>query len=86
MGQFTELDELMDPYQKLYVVFLYNFIENSFDTNNHHNNLWRDMMSNLRQKPEYVDLLIKINEIVKREATFLGYKNDNYINKNKFVE
>ena len=84
MGMFPELDELMDPYQKLYVVFLYNFIENSFDENNHHNNLWRGMLSNLRTQPEYVDLLIKIENIFKRESDFLGYKNGHYINKNKF--
>lgn len=84
MGLIPELDQLMDPYQKLYSVFLYNFVENSFDDNGHHNNLWRDMLSNLRTKPEYVDLLIKIEAIFRRESDFLGYKNNHYINKNKF--
>ena len=84
MGLIPELDKLMDPYQKLYTVFLYNFIENSFDENGHHNNLWQKMLSNLRSEPQYVDLIIHIEKIFRRESDFLGYKNSHYINKNKF--
>jgi hypothetical protein len=85
IGQFTELNDLMDSYQKLYVVFLYNFVETAFQTNNHHNNLYEDMIAKLRKQPNTIDVLVKANSYIANESKYLGYKNDHYLNKNKFT-
>lgn len=83
-GQFTEINELMDSYQKLYVVFLYNFIETSFKINTHHNNLTHSMIEVLRRHEETADYLLKANELVKMECDYFGYNNKRHLNKHKF--
>lgn len=83
-GKFVELDKIMDSYQKLYVVFLYNFIETSFKVNTHHNNLTNSMIEVLRMSEESTDYILKANELVKSECAYFGYDNKRHLNKNKF--
>lgn len=84
LAQFTEIDELMNPYQKLYAVFLYNFIETSFKINRHHNNLTHSMIEVLRKTPETSDYLLKANHFIKNEADYFGYDNRHHLNMHRF--
>ncbi len=83
-GQFSELNTNMDAYQKLYVVFLYNFIESAFKLNTHHNNLTGSMIEILRKQPDTTDILIKANKLVDKECKYFGYNNKQHLNKHKF--
>jgi hypothetical protein len=83
-GKFTEINEVMDSYQKLYTVFLYNFIETSFKINHHHNNLTHSMIEVLRQTPATAEYLLKANKLVKNECDYFGYDNKRHLNMHKF--
>lgn len=82
------LDEIFDEnkYNKLYSITLLSMIDNHFKYLPHHNNLYKQMITQLEKTKEGVEAMLKLDSIIFNESKWLGYDNSLTLSTNGFTK